>query len=146
MYIPRPQLPSAARPFHLPAAIGTSPLLDHPEHDDLRAPNFLSGLLLAASRRLHNVEKRRFEHEHDRRIIAPRTAVQDTNVTIGVVVGILIAVFLAAVFSFMYIYRGSIKVTGRRRRRKRKHKSGGSSKSSKTSEGGAPPPPPPADG
>ncbi|KAI5860605.1 hypothetical protein GGS23DRAFT_231597 [Durotheca rogersii] len=65
----------------------------------------------------------------------------DVNTTIGVVVGILLAVFLAAAGSFMYFYGRSIR-TGRRRNRRRRS---AASRGSKLEEGGAPPgdaPPP----
>lgn len=66
-----------------------------------------------------------------------RTSVQDTNVTIGIVVGVLLAVFLAAAFAFMWIYRGSIRLA---KKRKHRHRKSHSSKSSKASSDGGPPP------
>lgn len=64
-----------------------------------------------------------------------------TNTTIGIVVGVLLAVFIIASVVFLYRYRYSVRFHSKRRRRHRHH----SSKGSKTSsEGlGAPPPPPP---
>ncbi len=58
-----------------------------------------------------------------------RDGVQEQNTTIGVVVGVLLAVFLIAVGLFVYRYRFTIQLT---HKKKHRHHSG-SSKSSKTS-------------
>ncbi|XXH04362.1 hypothetical protein Hte_010776 [Hypoxylon texense] len=71
-----------------------------------------------------------------------RTSPDSVNTTIGVVVGVLLAVFLVGFFAFLYFYGKSIRVT---RRRHRRRKSSGS-KGSKNSDGagGEPPAPAPA--
>ncbi|KAK9777742.1 hypothetical protein AB5N19_04453 [Seiridium cardinale] len=77
-----------------------------------------------------------------------RTTSHDVDTTIGVVVGVLLAVFIIASCLFLYYYRGSIRV--KKRRRQRHHRKSSSSKSSKASDGGgsapapAPAAPPPA--
>ncbi|KAI2613203.1 uncharacterized protein GGS25DRAFT_518883 [Hypoxylon fragiforme] len=60
------------------------------------------------------------------------------NTTIGVAVGILLTVFLVGLFWFLYMYRGSIRITQKRHRRRK------SSGSKNSKEGGSDPPPPPA--
>jgi hypothetical protein len=72
-----------------------------------------------------------------------RRTPQETDTTIGIVVGVILGVFLVAAIAFLYIYRNSIRVTKRGRRHR---KSGGSksSKSSKSSDGGGAQPAPPA--
>ncbi|KAI4868427.1 hypothetical protein F4820DRAFT_125237 [Hypoxylon rubiginosum] len=71
-----------------------------------------------------------------------RTSANSVNTTIGVVVGVLLAVFLVGAFAFLYFYGRSIRVT---RKRHRRRKSSGS-KGSKNSDGagGEPPAPAPA--
>lgn len=76
-------------------------------------------------------------------------AAQDTNITIGIIVAIVLTVFIIGVGAFMYTYRDSIRFTARRRRKKGgvRRKSTGSAKSSKSaksSDGGDGPPPPAA--
>ncbi|KAI0127353.1 hypothetical protein BJ170DRAFT_369806 [Xylariales sp. AK1849] len=72
-----------------------------------------------------------------------RTTVQDTDTTIGIIVGVVLGVFLVATFAFLYIYRNSLRFTPRKRHH-RKSAGSKSSKSSKSSDGGgsaaAPPP------
>lgn len=77
-----------------------------------------------------------------------RATTEETDTTIGIVVGVVLGVFLVATIAFLYVYRNSIRLGGRRRRRHRKSGSK-SSKSSKSSDGGggapaAPAAPPPA--
>ncbi|KAI1373028.1 hypothetical protein F4677DRAFT_235158 [Hypoxylon crocopeplum] len=60
-----------------------------------------------------------------------KRAADNVNTTIGVVVGILLAVFLVGAFAFLYVYRRSIRFKKRRHRRR---KSSGS-KGSKNSDG-----------
>jgi hypothetical protein len=67
------------------------------------------------------------------------SGVQDTNITIGIILGVVLGAFLIGVCAFCYTYRFSIRFTNRRR----KHRKSSSSKSSKSSSDGGPPPPPP---
>ncbi|KAF7533971.1 hypothetical protein G7Z17_g13437 [Cylindrodendrum hubeiense] len=68
---------------------------------------------------------------------------ENTNIKIGLIVGILIAAFIAVVVTFLYFYGRSIRFTEKKRRHRR-HKSS-SSKSSRSSDRGPPSPrrPPP---
>ncbi|KAM7190962.1 hypothetical protein V8F20_009500 [Naviculisporaceae sp. PSN 640] len=74
-----------------------------------------------------------------------RDALQNQNVTIGVVVGIFLAVFLVALFYFLHRYSASIRVRKKKRSRRRGSRAGsGSSKgstSSTSTQGSAPPEP-----
>ncbi|KGQ04789.1 hypothetical protein BB8028_0001g02100 [Beauveria bassiana] len=58
---------------------------------------------------------------------------QNTNTSIGVIVGVVLAVFLAGVFAFLWVYRDAVRCSGggRKRRRSSSSKSTKSSKSSK---------------
>ncbi|KPM34317.1 hypothetical protein AK830_g12250 [Neonectria ditissima] len=67
---------------------------------------------------------------------------ENNNIKIGLIVGILIAAFLAVVVAFLYFYGRSIRFTEKRRRHHRRHKSSGS-KSSRSSDSGPPLPRPP---
>ncbi|KAM3453161.1 hypothetical protein MY3296_003924 [Beauveria thailandica] len=70
---------------------------------------------------------------------------QNTNTSIGVIVGVVLAVFLAGVFAFLWVYRDTVRCSGgRKRRRSTSSKSTKSSKSSKAAsdhEGEAEPAP-----
>ncbi|KAI1333529.1 hypothetical protein F5Y15DRAFT_421729 [Xylariaceae sp. FL0016] len=66
-----------------------------------------------------------------------RDAVSQMNTTIGVVVGVLLAVFLLAVAWFLYVYRKSIRFTPRKKRRHRKSSGSKSSQSSQSTAEGA---------
>lgn len=66
----------------------------------------------------------------------------ESDVTIGIVVGVLLGIFLVATCGFLWVYRFSVRFTSRRHH-KRKSSSSKSSKSSKSSDGGGGPPPPP---
>lgn len=70
-----------------------------------------------------------------------RNSVTDTNITVGVIVGVLLGLFLIGCFTFLWIYRNSI-VFSRHRRRQRRKSASSSKASSKASDSGAPPPPP----
>ncbi|KAM3500381.1 hypothetical protein MY10362_006440 [Beauveria mimosiformis] len=57
---------------------------------------------------------------------------QNTNTSIGVIVGVVLTVFLAGVFAFLWVYRDTVRCSGgRKRRRSSSSKSTKSSKSSK---------------
>ncbi|KAI5457608.1 hypothetical protein BGZ63DRAFT_427649 [Mariannaea sp. PMI_226] len=80
---------------------------------------------------------------------------KNQNIKIGVIVGILLAAFIAAVAAFLYIYGRSIRFTERKRRRRNHRHKYYSSRSSRSSDGpppprpprsSGPPPPPPAHG
>ncbi|KAK4177811.1 hypothetical protein QBC36DRAFT_326187 [Triangularia setosa] len=78
--------------------------------------------------------------------LAKRYSMQEQNITIGVVVGVLVAAFLVGCFYFCHRYGRSIQVRrrGRSRRRGSRYGSKGSHMSFSASSGeGAPPPPPP---
>ncbi|KAI0481383.1 hypothetical protein GGR56DRAFT_689087 [Xylariaceae sp. FL0804] len=60
-----------------------------------------------------------------------RTAIQQQNRTIGIVVGILLGVFLVAVIWFLYVYRYSIRCS---RRKKHRHRRSGGTKGSHSSQ------------
>ncbi|KAI0016128.1 major facilitator superfamily domain-containing protein [Xylariomycetidae sp. FL0641] len=63
-----------------------------------------------------------------------RNAADHLNTTIGIVVGVLVAVFVVATLAFLYVYGNSIRFKGRRHRRRRHHRrKSGSSKTSKSS-------------
>ncbi|KAH7144363.1 hypothetical protein B0J13DRAFT_43108 [Dactylonectria estremocensis] len=62
---------------------------------------------------------------------------QNTNIKIGLVVGILVAAFLAVVIAFLWIYGPSIRFREKKKKH-RGHKSS-SSKSSRSSDGAPPP-------
>jgi transposase len=68
--------------------------------------------------------------------VRKRTASQDMDTTIGIVVGVLVGVFIVASIAFLHIYRGSIRVKRRKRRHHHRHSKSSSSKSSKASDGG----------
>ncbi|KAI1759174.1 hypothetical protein GGR53DRAFT_167229 [Hypoxylon sp. FL1150] len=72
-----------------------------------------------------------------------RTSANSVNTTIGVVVGVLLAVFLVGFFSFLYFYGRSIRVV-RRKHRRRKSSGSKGSKNSDGAAGGGPPAPEPA--
>ncbi|KAH6893297.1 hypothetical protein B0T10DRAFT_481923 [Thelonectria olida] len=67
---------------------------------------------------------------------------KNTDIKIGLVVGILLAAFIAAIAAFLFIYGRSIRFTKRRKRRRHRHIYY-SSKSSRSSDGAPPPRPPP---
>jgi len=84
--------------------------------------------------------------------ILPRDSLQDQNVMIGVIVGVLLLFFLIALLYFLHRYHGSIRFSRRKKSRHHHHhghhghgKYGSdSSKGSRTdSDMGHPPPPPP---
>jgi hypothetical protein len=84
-------------------------------------------------------------------ILGKRDTVQSTNTTIGVVVGVLLAVFFVGAIYFCIRYRTSIRLSKKKKPRHRR--SGGSSKGSNASQASdappappPPPPPPPAEG
>ncbi|EEY21632.1 predicted protein [Verticillium alfalfae VaMs.102] len=68
----------------------------------------------------------------------------NTNRTVGIVLGVLLGVFVIGVCVFLYVYRDALRKARHRRRRRRRHHRRPGSKSSKSSSEGAPPPPPPA--
>ncbi|KAK8108521.1 hypothetical protein PG984_014322 [Apiospora sp. TS-2023a] len=74
-------------------------------------------------------------------LLRKRTSAQDLDVTIGVVVGVLLGVFLLGTLAFCYVYRNSIRLKRKKKfqRQQRRHRSGGShgSKSSKSSRSSA---------
>ena len=74
-----------------------------------------------------------------------RDTLQSQNVTIGAVVGVVLAIFLVALFYFLYRYNSSIRLKRKRKKRPRTHRTGsGSSKgstSSTTTQGPGPPEP-----
>ncbi|KAK7918057.1 hypothetical protein PG985_009931 [Apiospora marii] len=74
-------------------------------------------------------------------LLRKRTTSQDLDVTIGVVVGVLLGVFLLGTLAFCYVYRNSIRLKRKKKfqRSQRRHRSGGShgSKSSKSSRSSA---------
>lgn len=74
-------------------------------------------------------------------LLRKRTSSQDLDVTIGVVVGVLLGVFLLGTLAFCYVYRNSIRLKRKKKfqRQQRRHRSGGShgSKSSKSSRSSA---------
>ncbi|KAK3313281.1 hypothetical protein B0H66DRAFT_348173 [Apodospora peruviana] len=63
-----------------------------------------------------------------------RDALQDQNITIGVVVGVVLAVFFAGLFYFLHRYRNSIQFSKKRRPSHRSSRYG-SSKGSQSSSG-----------
>lgn len=75
-----------------------------------------------------------------------RDALESQNVTIGVVVGVFLAIFLVALFYFLYRYNASIRLKRKRRKRRGASRKGsGSSKGSTSStntQGSGPPPEP----
>ncbi|KAH8679167.1 hypothetical protein BGZ61DRAFT_68585 [Ilyonectria robusta] len=77
------------------------------------------------------IRKRQFSDNPDK----------NTNIKIGLIVGILVAAFLAVVITFLYFYGRSIRFTEKKKKHHR-HKSS-SSKSSRSSDRGAPPSPRP---
>ena len=78
-----------------------------------------------------------------RRTVVKRSS--ESDLTIGIVVGVLVGVFVLAICAFLWYYGRSVKFAYSRKqlRQARRKSTGGSSKSSKSSVGGAPPPPPP---
>ncbi|KAH6673889.1 hypothetical protein EV126DRAFT_438895 [Verticillium dahliae] len=68
----------------------------------------------------------------------------NTNRTVGIVLGVLLGVFVIGVCIFLYVYRDALRKARHRRRRRRRHHRRPGSKSSKSSSEGAPPPSPPA--
>ncbi|KAK7961095.1 hypothetical protein PG988_012309 [Apiospora saccharicola] len=74
-------------------------------------------------------------------LLRKRTSAQDLDVTISVVVGVLLGVFLLGTLAFCYVYRNSIRLKRKKKfqRQQRRHRSGGShgSKSSKSSRSSA---------
>lgn len=133
-----------AGPTHSTAAERpSSRFLTHPDPDEVAAyPKPTSRTLPSIAGVLNQLSS------VDNRISSLRkrgSSIQNTNITIGVTVGILLAAFLVAVFLFCHRYRFSIRFTRKKKRHRRKS---GSSKSSKaSSDGGAAPaeaPPPPA--
>ncbi|KAI6087234.1 hypothetical protein F4821DRAFT_116260 [Hypoxylon rubiginosum] len=72
-----------------------------------------------------------------------RSSADSVNTTIGVVVGVLLAVFLVGFFAFLYFYGRSIRVV-RRKHRRRKSSGSKGSKNSEGAAGGEPPAPEPA--
>jgi hypothetical protein len=121
MYIP----PPAGPPSSLPTERGGYRILPVP------VPQALQAAVDAFLRPLTELRKRE---------IGTRSA--DSNVTIGVIVGVVLGLFLLGIIAFLWTYRLSIKFSYGKKRR-RKSGSSKSSKSSKSSDGGAPPPPPP---
>ncbi|KAL1878596.1 hypothetical protein VTK73DRAFT_7774 [Phialemonium thermophilum] len=78
-----------------------------------------------------------------------RSPMQNTNITIGIVVGVLLGVFLIAVLVFCYLYSSSIRFRDRSKRRRRRSGGSSGSRSSKSSassgsSAGPPAPAPPA--
>ncbi|KAK8076656.1 7 transmembrane receptor (rhodopsin family) domain-containing protein [Apiospora phragmitis] len=83
-------------------------------------------------------------HSHIISDLRKRTTSQDLDVTIGIVVGVLLGIFLLGTLAFCYVYRNSIRFKRKRKfqRQQRRHKSGGSrgsknSKSSRSSDSSA---------
>lgn len=75
------------------------------------------------------------------------TPLQSTNVTIGVIVGVLLGIFILGTLFFCARYRRSMRFSDNNKKKRRQSRSEGSSKSSKASSTGssaAPPPAPPA--
>ncbi|KAH9984685.1 hypothetical protein F4779DRAFT_326565 [Xylariaceae sp. FL0662B] len=70
-----------------------------------------------------------------------RDEADNINVTIGAVVGVLLAIFIAGAIAFLYVYGKSIRLRRRKKRRRRKSAGSKNSKSSKGEDGGGPPPP-----
>ncbi|KAM7220288.1 hypothetical protein V8F06_004254 [Rhypophila decipiens] len=79
-----------------------------------------------------------------------RDDLQTQNITIGVVVGLFLTIFLVALFYFLHRYSASIRVRKKKRRSRRRGSRAGSGTSSKGSasststQGSAAPPEPPA--
>jgi hypothetical protein len=69
-----------------------------------------------------------------------RSGSTDANLTVGIIVGVVLGIFLVGCFAFLWIYRNSI-VFSRTKNKKRRKSSGSSKASSKASDSGAPPPP-----
>jgi len=71
-----------------------------------------------------------------------RDALQSQNVTIGVVVGVFLAIFLVALFYFLHRYNASIRLKRKRRKRRRASRTGskGSTSSTTTQGSGLPEP------
>ncbi|KFA66022.1 hypothetical protein S40285_03716 [Stachybotrys chlorohalonatus IBT 40285] len=89
----------------------------------------------------------RTEHSTANRLLHAWLKRQDdqsanTNLRVGLAVGITLGVFLVGLGVFLYTYRTSVKFYRKKKRARHRHKST-SSKSSKSSDGGAPPQPPP---
>lgn len=78
---------------------------------------------------------------------ADNTPLQNTNLTIGIVVGVVLALFFIGLGVFLWFFRNSIRLSKRKKNRRRRKSSGSkSSKSSGGSRDGPPPPPPPPPG
>ncbi|KAK3334132.1 hypothetical protein B0T19DRAFT_440825 [Cercophora scortea] len=128
MYIPlalRPALP---------------PPTTRAEHDDLLSTSPVAGLihLVMPPWRAPSITGNILHRRDD--------SMQNQNVTIGVVVGVLLTAFLVCLGYLLHRYRGAIRFTPRsKKRRRRRHsaRSGSSSKGSKSSSDSVPPPPPP---
>ncbi|KAK7420320.1 hypothetical protein QQZ08_010453 [Neonectria magnoliae] len=111
----------------------------HPSHSDLVSMLCRHGL----SPLRFCTETRRGEGSVIHRRQFSDNPAENNNIKIGLIVGILLAAFIAVVVAFLYFYGRSIRFTAKRRRHHhRRHKSYGS-KSSRSSDGGPPPPRPP---
>lgn len=75
---------------------------------------------------------------------ADNTPLQNTNLTIGIVVGVILALFFIGLAVFIWFFRTTIRFSKRKVRRRRKSSGSKSSKASGDSGDPPPPPPPPA--
>jgi hypothetical protein len=135
-------------PSHLRAAAAVAVTLDrfgpaaHPDHPPSQSA-FLSLLCRVLrlkpfppcddiNRKEHGiVDKRQFSDNPSK----------NADIKIGLIVGILLAAFIAAIAAFLFIYGRSIRFSKKRKRRRHRH-TYYSSKSSRSSDGAPPPPPP----
>lgn len=69
----------------------------------------------------------------------------DSNLTVGIIVGVVLGLFLVGCFAFIWFYRKSIKISQKKHKKRKKSGSSKSSKSSGDSPPGSPAAPPPAE-
>ncbi len=76
----------------------------------------------------------------------PAQPSDNTNVTIGAVVGVVLGVFLIGIFAFLYTYRNSVRFSSKKKHKRRKSAGSKSSKASSLPAEVVPAPDEPAGG
>lgn len=119
-----------------------------PSHEtQLGAISALYRFIMSPFRHLTNVNPNSQESLHKRQFSSNKS--HNTNIKIGLIVGFVLAAFIAVIIAFLWFYGRSTRITYRNKKRRNHHRhhhrhKSTSSKDSRTSGRGTPPTPQPA--
>ncbi|ROT38068.1 hypothetical protein SODALDRAFT_379295 [Sodiomyces alkalinus F11] len=126
MYIP-PQVPPQPGAWAARGPVGPTETPRVPSHSPVHAAAAAADILTRAAVGAVSLIHASFagqQHDPPTTLTRRQSNPNQTNVTVGIVIGIVLAIFIIGACTFLYIYRGALRKLHKRRqrRRRRRHK------------------------